>query len=389
MTNGRPTADGAVGPEAVPEPISLDVPAVPPGSAEALARVLASGRLVKGPEAQAFEEEVSARLGGLHAVSCGSGTLAIELLLRALGMPQGAIVAVPAFTFVAVAHSVMHAGGVAMPLDVRRSDLAMDPEWLARAAEDVDLWGAVVVDPFGLPVSFTDYEAIAEQHGLVLVEDAACALGSVDEAGRAAGCRGRGATFSFHPRKPVTTGEGGMVVSADEGIAVAVRRWADHGYDRKEGTWVEAGVNGRLGELPAALGRMSLRALDGTIEARLAAVELYRSGLRPLTESGRLDLVLPGAGVRWNAQTLVAFVEPGAAGAVRVRERASQRGIEIGAVAQCLPALPSLLGGPRGPCATAALAERQAVALPLHGGIDSDAVGRVVQLLEDVLVSGQ
>jgi len=349
--------------------------------------VLASGRLVKGPEAHAFEQEVAARLGGLHAVSCGSGTLAIELLLRALAVPRGAVVAVPAFTFVSVAHSVMHAGAVPMPLDVRASDLALDPEWLARAAEDVDLWGAVIVDPYGLPVSFDGYEAIADKHGLVLIEDAACALGSADESGRPAGARGRGATFSFHPRKPVTTGEGGMVVSADEELVEAIRQTANHGFDPNEGTWVEAGVNGRLAELPAALGRKSLQALDGTMVSRLAVVELYRAGLRELAKAGRLRLVLPNAGQRWNAQTLVALIDPEICEADRVREQGVLRGIEIGAVAQCLPALASLRAGPHGPCATAAMAERQALALPLHGGITEGAVERVVGLLEDELLS--
>jgi perosamine synthetase len=386
LTERRLSGDGGVAGRApAPEPVFLDLPAIPPGSAEALARVLESGRLVKGPEAHAFEEEVAARLGGLHAVSCGSGTIAIELLLRALKVPKGALVAVPAFTFVAVAHSVLQAGATPMPLDVRASDLALDPMWLARAAEDADLWGAIVVDPYGLPVAFDDYERVSRDHGLVLIEDAACALGSADATGRPAGSRGRGATFSFHPRKPVTTGEGGMVVSADETVAEAVRRMANHGFDALKGTFVEAGVNGRLGELAAALGRMSLGMLEATVEARLTAVELYLDALRPLVDGGRLELVLPGAAERWNAQTLVALITPGAGEASRVRERAAARGIEIGAVAQCLPSLPSLQGVPHGPCATAAMAERQAVALPVHPKIGEEQVGRVAKLLEEEL----
>lgn len=360
--------------------IPLDRPLVPPEAAAAVADVLASGWLVRGPRVRAFEAAVAARTGAEGAVACSSGTAAAWLALLALQMPRGARVAVPDVTFVGVAHCVVFAGGEPVLVPVRSADLAMDPAALDEVAEG--LWGAIVVDPFGLPIDFAPYRAIAENHGLSLVEDAACALGSVDAQGVAAGCRGDLGTYSFHPRKVVTSGEGGMVIGDDESALERARLLSDHGYVAAQRRFVVPGFNARMGEVAGAVGNASLSALDEEMAARVALHAAYREAL-----DGAVDLVEGDASVVWNRQTLVAVL-PDGADADELRALAASRGIEVGRTVQALGDEPSIGQWSAGASAAARGWVRRTVALPLFGGLERGDVDRVAGVLKEYLRAG-
>jgi dTDP-4-amino-4,6-dideoxygalactose transaminase len=233
----------------------------------AVARVLKSGWIMQGPEVAAFEAEIAAYLGAAHAVAVSNGTVAIELALRALDVGPGDEVVTVSASFIATANAVRNVGATPVFVDVRASDYNMDPARVA-AAIGPKTRAVLVVHQLGFPA---DLAAIRAAAGAIpIVEDAACALGSellVDgewqKLGRPHGVL---ATFSFHPRKLLTTAEGGLVTTSDTALAARVRRLRQHGAEGN--AFVEAASNHRLTDLQAAIGRVQLRRYAAALAER-------------------------------------------------------------------------------------------------------------------------
>lgn len=258
----------------------------------ALARVAGSGRYVLGREVEALEEEVARRVGVGHGVAVGSGTDALVLTLRALGIGNGDEVVVPAFTFFATAEAVVRAGATPVLADVRASTFNLDPV-AARAAVTPRTAALVPVHLFGQMADLEALGELADRHGLALVEDAAQALGAARTAGPGrvrAGAAGRAGCFSFYPTKNLgALGDGGMVVTDDGSLAARVRRLRDHGRDPDRGEHREVGYNSRLDALQAAVLRAKLPKLDEWNGRRRGHARAYDGAL-----AGREGLVAPG-----------------------------------------------------------------------------------------------
>jgi len=242
---------------------------------QALSRVLASGWIAQGEKVAHFEEEFAAYVGAKHAVAVSSGTMALHLSLLALCLPDGSEVICPSHSFVATANAIRMAGLTPRFVDVDRRTYNVQGQGIEEAIGSHT--GALLpVHQLGLPCPMDDICRIAEDKGIPIIEDAACGLGSF-YGKRMAGTFGRGGCFSFHPRKVLTTGEGGMVVTDDGAFAQKVRALRNHGIDAEEpqkGS-LFPGLNGRMTDLQAELGLWGLSRVNAWIERRRHIAAFY------------------------------------------------------------------------------------------------------------------
>lgn len=362
--------------------IPLARPWIDDAEVDAVAAVLRSGMLVQGALVARFEAALAERCGRRFAIAVANGTSALGLAYRALELRAGDEIVVPALTWPSPAHAAAELG-----LHVQLADVDPD-EWNAtpetfRAARTDQTRLLVVIDQFGTPAR---PELLSL--GLPVLEDAACALGSVFADGRPCGSLGIASCLSFHPRKLVTTGEGGAVLTDDEGLAQAIRELRNHGQ-RAPGVFARAAGNARLGEMQAAMGLAQLDKLDAMIEARREHASAIRGAL-----GDQLRFQQVALGARSNEQTLGARLPtevPREAFVEALRARGVGAGLlsyDLVAIGTLEGALPSA-GLPEALPSTAlfearALAAR-GVALPLFAQMSIDERERVIEAVESAL----
>lgn len=248
-----------------------------PEETAAVNRVLASGSLAQGPEVAAFEDEFSKIVDARPCVAVNSGTSALHLALLASGIGPGDEVVVPSFTFAATANAVAMTGARPVFADIDARTFCLAPDSL-RAAIGPRTAAVVPVHLYGQPAAMTEISEIAERHGLLVLEDAAQAHAAAHD-GRPVGTLGDVAAFSFYATKNMTTGEGGMVVCADEATARRVRLLRNQGMERRYANEV-AGLNNRMTDVAAAIGRVQLMRLPDWNERRRVLAARYDQGLR-------------------------------------------------------------------------------------------------------------
>jgi len=243
--------------------------------------VLAHGRFVGGPEVAEFETAFARYCEVGHCAAVGNGTDALELAMRGLGIGEGDEVIVPTNTFVATAEAVCDAGATPRFVDVLPDTLLLDPAATADAIGPRTA-AIIAVHLFGQMADVVALSALAERHGLALIEDAAQAHGA-EYAGRRAGSWGTVGTFSFYPAKNLgALGDGGAVVSEDAELVARIRVLADHGRSTTDrNSHIVVGRNSRLDTLQAALLTAKLPGLDEANKARATVVERYRLALPP------------------------------------------------------------------------------------------------------------
>jgi dTDP-4-amino-4,6-dideoxygalactose transaminase len=264
--------------------------AVPEEDVQAVLACLESGWLTMGPRTKAFEAALAGFVGTPHAATVSSGTAALHLSCLAAGIGPGDEVIVPAFTFVASASAARYAGAEPVLCDViSPREFNIDPDDVARRI--TSRTRAIVAVHFcGYPAAIAALRALCDEHGLVLIEDCAQAIGAtIDDAGRQVGTVGELGAFSFFSKKQLCVGEGGMVTSADETLDERVRLLRSHAmtsstWDRHRGhdpayDVVDVGFNFRLDEPRAALGLSRLARLADSLQARRASVRAYRERL--------------------------------------------------------------------------------------------------------------
>jgi perosamine synthetase len=256
--------------------------------------VLASGTLTQGPKVAELEAMVAQLVGTPHAFATTSATTALHLSLVALGIGPGDEVLVPDFTFPATANVVVQQGATPVLVDIDLETFAMDAD---------DLEGRITprartiipVHPFGLPADMRRIGEVAERHDLTVIEDAACALGATLNAHQVGGY-GIAGCFSFHPRKSITTGEGGMITTADDDLAKRIGLLRSHGGVREGGRFrfEAAGFNYRMSDILAAVGVAQMRKLDAFLSARRRVASWYDGAMADL-DGVRLPLIPSGA----------------------------------------------------------------------------------------------
>jgi dTDP-4-amino-4,6-dideoxygalactose transaminase len=237
--------------------------------------VLASGYLSRGSKVVEFEEAVAAYHDVKHAISVSSGTAALHLSLLALDLSPSDEVIVPDFTFPATANAVVLAGAKPILCDVRLDSFNLDPEEIMRAISP-STKVIMPVHQFGLAADMDVITNLAQERAIAIVEDAACSLGA-EFKGKKCGTFGLVSCFSFHPRKIVTTGEGGVVVTNDDQLAGKIRALRHHGI--VNGDFQYAGFNYRMSDLNAALGVAQMRRVTDIIKSRRDLAAAYTCAL--------------------------------------------------------------------------------------------------------------
>jgi perosamine synthetase len=242
----------------------------------AVLAVLDGGQLAQGPIVEAFENEFAAWAGVDHAIAVNSGTAALHLLMLAHGIREGDEVITTPFTFAASANAALFVGARPVFVDIEPETFCLDPDRV-EAAITPRTRAIVAVDLYGHPAAIVELRELAERRGLVLIEDACQAHGAAIGSLRA-GALGVSASFSFYPTKNMTTAEGGMVTTADAGIAARVTALRQHGAVHRYQHDI-LGYNFRLTDIAAAIGRAQLAKLDGFNERRRRNASVLDEGL--------------------------------------------------------------------------------------------------------------
>lgn len=256
--------------------IPLAVPYIGDDERAAVDRVLRSGQLSQGPEVAAFEAEFAELVGGRHCIAVNSGTSALHLSMLAAGIGSGDEVIVPSFTFAASANSIALTGATPVFVDIEPDHFTIDVE-SARAAIGPRTAAIMAVDLYGHPARHDALTALAEQHGLALFEDAAQAHGA-RLGDTACGAWGTAASFSFYPTKNMTTGEGGIITTGDADVARRCRLLRNQGMEERYRNEV-VGLNVRMTDMAAAIGRVQLGRLGEWTEARRRNAHRYDTTL--------------------------------------------------------------------------------------------------------------
>jgi perosamine synthetase len=385
--------------------------------AEAAARVVRSGWVTQGPEVAAFEEEFAAAVGAEHAVAVSNCTVALQLALAAVGVGPGDDVATVSHSFIATANAIVAVGARPIFVDVEEETFGMDPAQLERALTPRTR-AVLCVHQIGFPCDLEGILGVARTRGLPVVEDAACALGSEAEwcgaRERIGRPRGHVACFSLHPRKVVTTGDGGVLTTRDAALDGAFRRRRQHAMSipdtvRHQSStvvyeeYVEPAFNYRLTDLQAAVGRPQLARLAGIVSERRRLAEVYN---RALAEHAVLVPPRERPGVRTNWQSYPARLRDGDAARQREvlqflldRGIAGKRGVHNAHQEPAYRSSESWTCGPggdghdhaAGTCPRLATSERlrdTTVLLPLFHGMTDDEQAQVLAALAELHRSG-
>ncbi|MCC7362930.1 MAG: DegT/DnrJ/EryC1/StrS family aminotransferase [Dehalococcoidia bacterium] len=257
--------------------IPITKPFVGQEEADAAAHAVLSGWLSQGQRVQEFEERVARYTGARHAIATSNCTTALHLALVAAGIAPGDEVICPSFSFIATANAVIHAGATPVFADIDPRTYNIDPAKV-EAAITPRTKAIMPVDQIGLAADIPAVLAIAHRHGLKVIEDAAPSLGAIAGEGRV-GAMSDFTCFSFHPRKSITTGEGGMITTDDDAAAERLRVIRSHGASTSDlarhqsGTtaieeYRELGWNYRMTDIQGAIGVVQLSKLETVLAAR-------------------------------------------------------------------------------------------------------------------------
>ncbi|MFC1555367.1 DegT/DnrJ/EryC1/StrS family aminotransferase [candidate division KSB1 bacterium] len=250
----------------------------------AAAEVINSGWVAQGPKTEEFEKQLSDYIGCKYSIGVSSGTTALHLCLIALGIGNGDEVIVPSYSFIASANVILHAGAVPVFVDIDPRTYNLDPDKI-REKITGNTRAIIAVHQVGLPADLDEINQIAKQNGLFVIEDAACAIGSEYRSVKI-GCSDNLVCFSFHPRKVITTGEGGAISSNNDSLEEKIRILRNQGmsrpaHNRHTSDSIEfeqfpvIGYNYRITDIQSAIGIIQLSKLNEIIEKRRKLADRY------------------------------------------------------------------------------------------------------------------
>lgn len=315
--------------------IRLSRPDLSENALQQVLDVLDSGMLVQGKWVKSFEHQLANYLDIKHCVLVSNGTAALHLSLIAAGIGHGDEVILPAYTFTAVANAVELTGATPVFVDIQLQDCCMDVSAIESKISS-NTKAIIAVHEFGFMCDISFIQQLANIHNIKVIEDAACALGSSWQ-GKKAGTFGYTGCFSFHPRKILTTGEGGAIVTNDAEVAEKLRQLRNHGMDYSgDGIdFVLPGFNYRMTDFQAALGPDQLLMLDDVIAENNRQADYYKSHLSHL-QGLHLPAAMDGCGVTYQTYHLM-FDDPGMRS--KVREALAGEGVESNIGAYAIPFL--------------------------------------------------
>jgi perosamine synthetase len=361
----------------------------------AVVAVLRSNWLTTGPQVAEFEHDFAAAVGTREAVAVSSGTAALHAAVYALGIGPGDEVVVPPITFAASANCVAFQGGTPVFADVDPGTLLLDPQQV-EAKITPRTKAIIAVDYAGQPCDYAALTAIAQRHNIALVDDACHAVGGSYQ-GRHVGSLALLNTFSFHPVKHMTTGEGGMITTDNPALAQAMRTFRNHGITtdhrqrEQQGSWfyemVDLGYNYRITDIQCALGRSQLHKLPRWVARRQEIARQYDAafaempGVTPLTVRPDVSHAYHLYVVRFDPQ----HVNQSRA-EIFTALRAANIGVNVHYIPVHLhPYYRQHFGTAPGDCPVAEAAYEQIISLPMFAGMSDEDVEDVVAAVEKVV----
>jgi len=265
--------------------IPLSSPDITNLEKEAVLGVLKTPNLSLGPKLKEFEEEIADFIGVKYAVTTNSGTSALHLIIRSLGIRDGDEVITTPFSFIASSNCILYERAKPVFADIDENTLNIDPDKIEKKITKKTK-AILAVDVFGHPADWDKLQRIAKKHKLFLIEDSAEALGS-EYRGKKCGGFGDAAILAFYPNKQITTGEGGLVLTNNKKIADLCRSMANQGRETRGGKWlkhIQLGYNYRLDELSCALGIAQLKRINEIFRKRERVAKLYNERLKDFSE---------------------------------------------------------------------------------------------------------
>jgi perosamine synthetase len=361
---------------------------------QSVLQVLRSDWLTTGPNVAKFERQFADKVGAQDAIAVSSGTAALHSAVFAAGIGAGDEVIVPAMTFVASANCVRYQGGTVVFADIRPDTLALDPDRV-EAAITPRTRAIVTVDYTGQPSDLEELNQIAERHQLTLIEDAAHALGATYHGGTI-GSLAHFSTFSFHPVKHITTGEGGMITTNDDKIAKKLRMFRNHGiasdhHQREmEGSWfyemTKLGYNYRLSDFQCALGESQLKKLPERLSRRREIAGQYTKVLGSMPEI-ELPTVLSDRESAWHLYVICLNLKqfrPGRAEIFRAL-RAENIGVNVHYVPVPWHPYYQNIGYIKGQWPVAESTYERIISLPMWSGMTDQDVNDVIEAVSKVI----
>jgi perosamine synthetase len=366
------------------EMISMSSPDIDDTDVEGVIEVLRSGRLSLGPKTEAFEEAISQYIGVRHAVAVSSGTAALHLIVKALGLGPGDEVLVPSFTFAASVNVLLYENATPVFCDIEDITYNVDPSRLEEKITSRTK-AILAVDVFGHPAEWDSICSIAAKHNLRIIDDSCEALGA-EYKGRKVGQFGDAAAFAFYPNKQITTGEGGVLVTNDSEIARLARSLRNQGRGEM-GSWLEherLGFNYRMDEMSASLGLSQLHRIETFLAKRQRVADLYSSRLSTVPRI-RTQFVAPDVRMSWFVY-VITFDEDVDRSAVV--ETLKEKQIPVRCYFSPIHLQSYIVG--RSACQTGHLpvtesVARRILALPFHNQLASEEVDKVVDAVHEAV----
>jgi perosamine synthetase len=369
--------------------IPLSSPDIGEAEIEAVANVLRSGRLSVGHKLEEFEAAFADYNGAAQAVAVSSGTAALHLALRVLGIGEGDEVIVPSFGFIAVANTVRYERAVPVFAEIEPRTLNLDPkrieEWITPRTRAI-----LAVHTFGVPAAMEEILAIAKRHGLFVMEDACEALGA-ELGGRKAGTFGDVGVFGFYPNKQITTGEGGMILTRSADVAMRLRSLRNHGRAAagEKFDFGEVGYNYRLSEMQCALGIEQVKRVEEILQLRARVAAGYQKRLKSVA-----GLELPVQEIRDGRISWFVYVVRLSEGTTAEQRDAliaklGERGIEAGRYFMPIHLQPAFRDASflRKPLPVTESAGARAVALPFFTRMTEGQLDTVCEALKETLAA--
>ncbi|MEK4698584.1 UDP-4-amino-4,6-dideoxy-N-acetyl-beta-L-altrosamine transaminase [Solibacillus sp. FSL R7-0668] len=354
---------------------------------QAVVDTLRSPYLTQGPKIKEFEQAIADYIGVKYAVAFSNGTAALHGACYAAGIGEGDEVITSPITFAASANCVRYMGGTVVFADIDAENYNIDPAQI-RANLTAKTKAIIPVDFTGQPVEIDEIMAIAKEHNLVVIEDGAHSLGATYK-GRKVGTTADMTMFSFHPVKPVTTAEGGIIVTNNVAYYKKLLQFRSHGieqvpYSQDKGGWyyemTDLGYNYRMTDLQAALGISQMKKLDTFIEQRRKIAKIYTKALQ-----GVEGIILPKQLEQTESGWHLYMIQLENADRKQVFDtmRAANIGVHVHYIPVYWHPYYQQLGYEKGLCPVAEAWYEKALTLPVHPGLTNTDITRVIQTLKE------